>query len=160
MPFKPRTEEQKEQRKNDYKNRTEEQKQRDREYTKKQREKNKEKIKISQKNYSDSHKEERKARDIKNREHITEVHRQYIQTDLGKKLNRIGNWKANGVINDDFDTLYEVFIKCEFCEKCGVKLVEGRYGDNRKCLDHSHNTGLFRNILCMSCNRKRMEDNF
>ena len=159
MPF-TRTEEQKEQRKNNYKNRTEEQKQRDREYTKKQREKDKEKIKITQKNYHDSHKEERKARDIKNREHITEVHRQYIQTDVGKKKNRIGKWKHSGVISDDFDALYEVFIKCEFCEKCGVKLVEGMYGDNRKCLDHSHKTGLFRNILCNCCNRKRMEDNF
>jgi hypothetical protein len=159
MPF-TRTEEQKEQRKMNYKNRTEEQKQRDSEYTKKQREKHKEQIKISQKKYGDSHKEERKEYMIKNRERISQVHLQYIQTDLGKKKNRIGNWKNKGVISDDFDALYELYINCEYCEHCGINLIEGKYGDNRKCLDHSHKTGLFRKILCSGCNIRTGEDKY
>jgi|TARA_R110001599_G_scaffold14503_3_gene63028 hypothetical protein len=157
MPF-TRTEEQKEQRKINYKNRTEEQKQRDREYTKTQREKNKDNIKLTQKNYHDSHKEERKEYNKKNREHITEYHRQYIQTDLGKKINRIGNWKNSGVISDNYDELYELYINCSNCENCGVNFEE-KNCDNRKCLDHSHTTGVFRNILCARCNKKRGEGN-
>ena len=29
--------------------------------------------------------------------------------------------------------------------------------ENKKCMDHCHLTGLFRNILCNSCNSKRRE---
>jgi hypothetical protein len=35
---------------------------------------------------------------------------------------------------------------------CDVKLTTGRCGGSRKCLDHCHITGKFRNIICHVCN--------
>ena len=84
-----------------------------------------------------------------------EKFKEYKQTEAGKKSGRITNWKKRGVIHDDFNSLYEYYINCKFCEHCNVELVEGSFGNNKKVLDHDHETGLFRNILCHICNCKR-----
>jgi len=91
----------------------------------------------------------------KNKEKITEQKKEYKQTEAGKKSNRIKSWKYMGVISDDYESLYEYYLNVEFCELCNVELVEGRYGNNKKCLDHDHITGEFRNVLCCWCNLKR-----
>ena len=36
-----------------------------------------------------------------------------------------------------------------FCEICGVEWQEGQ---NKLCIDHNHNTGKIRGILCKACN--------
>ena len=81
--------------------------------------------------------------------------KEYKQTEAGKKSGRITNWKKRGVKNDDFESLYEVYINTKFCEECNVELVEGNFGNNRRCLDHDHETGLFRNVVCHLCNCRR-----
>ena len=98
-----------------------------------------------------NHKEYQKQYKDDNKDKIKE----YNQTEAGKKSKRICNWKRSGVVYDDFNSLYDLYISVWNCEECNVELVEGRYGNNKKCLDHDHNTGAFRNILCQTCNIRR-----
>ena len=89
---------------------------------------------------------------LANLEKIQQQQKAYNQTEAGKKANRIGNWKQMGVKSDDFSSLYEHYINCKFCENCEIELVEGVYGRNKRVLDHDHQTGEFRNVLCHICN--------
>ena len=91
----------------------------------------------------------------KNREKKKEYKKQYYQTEAGKKTSRISNWKQRGIVYDDYNSLYDLYISVWNCEECNVELVEGSYGNNRKCLDHDHITGQFRNVLCNTCNLRR-----
>ena len=88
----------------------------------------------------------------------TEEYKQYIknymESDAGKKSRRIAHWKKYGVINDDYEALYAKWCETTHCEECKIELTTGN-GKNKKCLDHDHKTGLFRNVLCNSCNIKR-----
>ena len=97
----------------------------------------------------------------KNKEKIKEKYllsqENKIITEEDKKKRRIKDWKRRGVINDDFNSLYEYYLNCKFCEECNVELVEGNKVKNHKCLDHNHKTGEFRNVLCHSCNIKRTD---
>ena len=80
----------------------------------------------------------------------------YREDPDGIKSKRISHWKGRGVICDDWDVLYERYLNTEFCEDCKCKLTEDRYNTKTtRCLDHDHNTGLFRNVVCNSCNIKR-----
>ena len=81
--------------------------------------------------------------------------KEHRKTEAGKKSQRISRWRNRGVINDDFNSLYEYYINCKNCEECNVELIEGNFGSNKKCLDHNHETGLFRNVVCCACNTKR-----
>ena len=84
-----------------------------------------------------------------------EYHKEYRQTEAGIKSYRISNWKTIGVKHDDYSSLYNYYLNCEKCENCSIEFIEGNYGANKKCLDHDHETGLFRNVLCNRCNIKR-----
>ena len=57
-------------------------------------------------------------------------------------------WKQRGVIYDNFDELFEVYIKTTNCQHCGKEFPNTRY----RHLDHDHETGLFRKIVCHKCN--------
>jgi hypothetical protein len=105
---------------------------------------NKEKIKEQQKQYY-----------LNNKEHMAENNREYRQKENGKKSARIANWKQYGVISDDFDELYIKYINTTKCDNCDIELIHGMYGNNKKCLDHCHKTGQFRNVLCNGCNLRR-----
>jgi len=108
-------------------------------YKKYYNEKNKDKIKKQRQNYYDLNKEEQKK------------YRQgYINTYSGRKSSRISNWKRMGVISDDYNKLYEYYLSIKECENCGIKLEEDY--STRKCLDHNHDTGEFRQVLCHNCN--------
>jgi vacuolar-type H+-ATPase subunit H len=122
------------------------------------REKNKEKIKELKKQYYQNNKEKIKEQKKKyrenNKEYYREKQKEYQQTEQGKKSFKISDWKRAGVISDDFNSLYEHYINCKNCEECNVELQNGNLV-NKRCLDHDHKTGLFRNVLCNSCNLKR-----
>jgi uncharacterized protein with PIN domain len=89
----------------------------------------------------------------------TEEYKQYIKnyivSDSGKKSRRIASWKHYGVISDDYEALYIKWKETTHCEECNTELIDGSRGNNKKVLDHDHNTGLFRNVICNRCNVKR-----
>jgi hypothetical protein len=106
--------------------------------------------------YYENHEESlKKAAEERN----TEKHKKYMeefrQSEIGKKANKISSWKKSGVINDNFDELYNIWKTATNCADCDVELIEGNKGCNRKCLDHDHTTGLFRDVVCHSCNQMR-----
>ena len=99
-----------------------------------------------------------------NKEKKAEYNKQYLQTAQGKKVNRISEWKHTGLVDsdkDNYESLYNHYINTQKCEKCDIELTEDKSPTpTRKCMDHSHTTGLFRNILCQGCNTRRRENNF
>ncbi len=89
-----------------------------------------------------------------------EILKKYRQTDKGKMNNKISTWKNNatkinpnhkGLIcdtRDDYELVYFTWLNSSRCENCNKEYSKGNY----KSMDHCHNTGIFRNILCHSCN--------
>lgn len=60
----------------------------------------------------------------------------------------IYNWKRLGVIYPDFDQLYNRYINTMNCEHCLKEFQTTR----ERHLDHDHETGQFRSIVCIKCN--------
>ena len=152
---------------------TEEQKKRKREYNKKWRESNKEynkKWRESNKEYHkkwyDSNKDKIKGyyqahkNKIKDyyqayKNKISEVQRKYKENNPEKfhKTHTISHWKHQGLIDDDYEKIYNKVMNTDYCERCNCKLTGGKPPTNTtKCMDHNHETGKFRNVLCLSCN--------
>ena len=59
----------------------------------------------------------------------------------------ISRWIRRGLISNDYREIYDRWAGSFECEKCGHD-----YSCNKKCMDHCHITGAFRNILCNACN--------
>jgi hypothetical protein len=60
------------------------------------------------------------------------------------------SWKQRGLVYDDLDELYDVYIKTLQCNHCKKDFKKTR----DRCLDHDHENGKFRGIVCQSCNNK------
>ena len=112
------------------------------EYNKQYYQKNKEKKAEYNKLYNQNNKEKTK---------------EYKKSDKSLKNSRIYNWRKREVLdnfNDNYETLYKIYLSVKFCDICNCELnQEGEY-KTTKCLDHCHNSGYFRNIVCHSCNSK------
>tara|TARA_R110000822_G_scaffold47106_4_gene125103 strand:- start:1268 stop:1558 length:291 start_codon:yes stop_codon:yes gene_type:complete len=80
--------------------------------------------------------------------HKKEYDRLYKQTPNGKKVRCINQWKSRGLIYDDFDKLYSLYIATTECNVCHKIFTD----KNVRCLDHCHDTGAYRNVLCNACN--------
>ena len=136
----------------------------EKEYKKEYRLKNKDKIKKYYQENKDKIKEQQKIYRQENKDKIKEQNKQYRQENKDKikeyrqnenciKQKRISNWKTSGVVCDDYDNLYEIYINTTNCEKCDIILTYDKLTTNTtKCLDHNHQTGLFRYVLCNRCN--------
>jgi len=127
-------------------------------YKKRYYKENKEKIQIKNEENKEAISEKHKQYYQKNKEHINEKYKEWSKTPSGIKSMNIRNWKRKGIKSDNYDILYDNYLKAKNCEECGIPF--GKYGDGSgtfKCCDHSHLTGLFRNFLCHSCNIKRGE---
>ena len=111
------------------------------EYKKEYREEHKQEIQEYHKKYNEEHKQEKQ-----------EYRKEYDKTAQGKKVCRISKWKQNGVISDDYNKLYDKYINTNECELCNIPITEGQGIIGKKHLDHDHETGEFRNILCGYCN--------
>jgi len=83
--------------------------------------------------------------------------------------NRANKWRGRGLnhTNEEIKEILVSFHECNYCQKCG-KILSYEYGHHsQKCMDHDHDTGKFRAILCRGCNthhhrtekpRKRMSE--
>ena len=141
------------------------------EYKRLWRLKNKEKIKEYRKEYyknnKEYHQEYNKEWNLKNKEYKKEYKKEYYlnnkekikeyeKTPQMKKTRTIRNWKKRGLICPDIDSLYCHYLNATECENCYVTF--GEFGDKTgtwRVMDHDHQTGLFRNFLCHTCNLRR-----
>jgi hypothetical protein len=94
-----------------------------------------------------------------NREAKKKYQNEYYKCPEKQKNNRINCWIRRGIINDDFNELYDKYIKTNECELCNCKLTGGNGLIGKRHLDHDHETGLFRNILCGKCNINEKRNN-
>ena len=69
-------------------------------------------------------------------------------TNKYHRTETIYNWKQRGVIYSDYDDLYDTYINTMNCQHCGKEFVNKR----DRNLDHDHQTGEFRLIVCHKCN--------
>ncbi len=58
------------------------------------------------------------------------------------------SWKVKGLIHDDIYGLYQKYIYATNCDLCNK---EFKSSQDRQ-MEHNHETGEFRNIVCTSCN--------
>jgi len=121
----------------------------------KYREKNKNKKKEYMKEYMKTHKEYKKEymkEYLKtHKEEKKEYMKKYKKTPAGIKSRIISHWKNYGLIdsnNDKYEKLYNLYLNTNECNICKYEFDNS----NRRCLDHCHSTGLFRQILCHRCN--------
>jgi hypothetical protein len=60
-------------------------------------------------------------------------------------------WKYRGVLlreGETYDMIYKKVYSTSNCELCNLSFD----GNNKPEMDHSHETGYFRKVLCRSCN--------
>ncbi len=121
--------------------------------------KNKEKINTQQKKWVKNNPEKKNEYDrnyrLRTKDKRKEYDRNYREINY-EKLKK-AEWLRRGLKTDNIDEVYKRYEKTTNCDLCCV-ILKG-IGSTKKCMDHSHTTGLFRNILCQSCNIKRGEDN-
>jgi len=79
---------------------------------------------------------------------------EYRKSPQYKKSYTITGWKQIGLIGI-YDDIYERYLNITHCELCNV-FLEGR-GPNKKCMEHDHETGQFRNVVCNSCNMRKSD---
>lgn len=119
---------------------------------------NKEKRKAQQANYEKS--EKRQAYLKKNKEQRSLSLKDWRSTDCGIKKSKYYRWTLRGLKTNNFDEIYKRYNETKNCDFCKVVLtIDKKNKNTTKCLDHSHITGEFRNILCMLCNTRRGENN-
>jgi len=66
------------------------------------------------------------------------------------------SWRRSGMLftEEDFEYIYKEYIYCTNCDLCN-KIFKSNLD---RQLDHCHETGQIRNIICGSCNQKRKDN--
>ena len=120
------------------------------------REKNREKITAQSKAYREKNREKINAQRRVNRERNKERDKEknaayekaYIKTPKGKRGNTLSNWKRRGTIGDLPKFYDERYLPATNCEVCHKEFKSTR----DKNMDHDHDSGEIRWVLCTSCN--------
>ena len=71
-----------------------------------------------------------------------------------RKNSKIYMWKKMGLICREGETYNDIFNKVQNitnCELCNILLTTG-LSKTARCMDHDHDTGYFRKVLCNQCN--------
>tara|TARA_R110000782_G_scaffold36184_3_gene86209 strand:+ start:42 stop:449 length:408 start_codon:yes stop_codon:yes gene_type:complete len=128
------------------------------EYMRQYRIDHKEKIRTDRLKYDEENKEKiseyrKKYNETYICENAKENQKKYNLSEKGIKSRKITSWKSQGLKSDNYEEIYERYKNTEECDNCGIELNQD--GATTKVMDHSHITGEFRNILCISCNNKR-----
>ena len=122
---------------------------RKREYQRKYREQNREYLRAREREKRQNWSDERRL-------HERTRKQRYYATDRGKMSNAICRWRFLGVKTDDWQALYKRVQDTDYCEECLCELTKDRRNTSTtKVLDHCHETGEFRNVLCHRCNIRR-----
>ena len=118
-------------------------------------------VQEQQKVYSANRKEAKKEYDKQYRENNKEkksnVDKDYAKTEKGQRVRKINTWKFLGIKCDDFDALYDKYINTHQCERCECTITSGKGIIGKRHLDHCHNTGEFRQIVCGMCNTNEIK---
>jgi len=119
----------------------------------------KEEIKAYKKEYYQRTKEERKEY-AQTKEEKALYDNEYRQTPAGKKTQKKKNWKKQGIIIDDFDKFYDLFLSITQCQICKKKLtIDKKMTHSTKCVDHDHNINDRENVRYICCNACNANDN-
>ena len=85
----------------------------------------------------------------KNKEHKKQYAKEYRKKPSYIKSEKIRSWKGQGLkaTKEEMDIIYDRYLNSSQCELCNQD-----YSKYKKCMDHSHETNKFRNIICHQCN--------
>ena len=75
------------------------------------------------------------------------------------KSKTIYKWKSRGLIlreEETYHSIYEHVINTDECEICFDEFTTEH--KKRRCMDHDHETGFFRYVLCNECNSQFGKD--
>ena len=122
---------------------------------------NKQKILERRREYRETHKDEIKRYDAKyrlvNKDKRRESYKQYSATFNGYIHIRLKNWRHQGIKINSWDEYVDAYNRAGGkCEICGKPLKLTKFDDGNfevAHLDHDHETGEIRGILCSECNR-------
>ena len=83
--------------------------------------------------------------------------KKYKQSPKGRKKYRTDKWLSRGLTfreGETIDDVYTRYMETDICECCECQMTQGdRYNTKTtKVMDHDHQTGFCRAIVCHSCN--------
>jgi len=96
---------------------------------------------------------------IENKESIDK--RNTIYNFNNPKAKKKNDWKRRGLDMSNFEEVWERYSTTTLCDYCAISLTFDTHTHSlptQRCMDHSHITGLFRAVLCQTCNSKRVTD--